>query len=403
MNVSKNDSQTVSVSSPQEIHSLLSACVARRQPAVTVDSDILQTYDYRSVLTAVRIDLSRLTMLYVSPAERIARMGPGAKYSTLLSEAGKAGMVPEFEPVLGIDFSMSDWAHESLRMVSTSRSGLDGVIRNVKAIAPTSSFQTGFDTTPANGGGYDLTKLYMSSAVVLGVPYEFAVPLRPIPESESLVEFSFDKLDNAVKAGMAVHRGGLVATVNLADEGLPGILREGEAKASKSVIMRIGLEGTQTIVENAHKLVEEVVKSNGGKAVESGASKLKPMPAEAMSDNAVILGVCTCDTSALPELASNLSKDLSKSQTSLMLSISELTPTACTMVPVAVGKEASNLAPKVGQALTSARIPLRGNIRWNPLMGDSDAFPRRELVTSFKRYLDPSFILNPQVLMEAVQ
>lgn len=403
MNVSRNDSQTVLVSSPHEIHGLLSRCVARRQSAVTVNADILQTYDFNSIPTAVRIDLSRMAMVYVSQTERLARLGPGARYSSLLLEAEKAGMMPEFEPVLGIDFTMSDWAHESLRMISTSRSGLDGVIRNVKAIAPTSSFQTGFDTTPANGGGYDLTKLYMSSSVLLGIPYEFSVPLRPLPESNSLAEFSFESLENAVKAGVEVHRSGLATAIDLLDNGLMQILREGGTKDSKAINIKIRIEGAQTIVENAEKLVDEIVKKHGGKGDASEKSETKLIPVEEINDNAVILGVCICDTSGLVELVGRLSKGFSKSKTSLLFSISDLTPNTSTVVPVAVGKDAVNLTPQIGQLLTNSRIPLRGNRRWNPLLGDSDAFPRRELITSIKRYLDPSMVLNPQVLMEAVQ
>ena len=403
MNVSRIDSQTVSVSSPHEIHGLLSGCVANRQSAVTVNADILQTYDYRSIPTAARIDLSRMAPVYVSQAEKIARLGPGARYSSLLAEAEKVGMTPEFEPVLGIDFTMSDWAHESLRMISTSRSGLDGVIRNVKAIAPRSSFQTGFDTTPANGGGYDLTKLFMTSSVLLGVPYEFSVPLRPIPESRSSAEYSFDDLEKAINAGVEIHRSGLAAAIDLSDNGLLQIIRGAEGKTSKGYLIRVRIECSQMAVDSSEKMVSEIANKHGGKSDSSDLSETKLISPEEVSDNAVILGIFVCDTPGVVGLVKRLSKGLSKSKTSLKFSIPDLSPNTCTMIPVAVGKDAASLTGQIGQLLSNTRIPLRGNRSWNPLLGDSDAFQRRELITSIKRYLDPSMILNPQVLMEAVQ
>lgn len=394
-------SQNVVVSSPNELQGLLSGCRSRRQPAVTLDSDLLQTHDWRTVTAAIKIDLSAMASVSVDDNRRLALVDSGARYSSLWFEAQRHGLTPEFEPVLGIDFTMSDWAHESLRMLSTTTSGLDGVLRNVKVIAPTKGFQTGFDTTPANGGGYDLTKLYMSSGATLGVPYEFAVPLRPLPEKMAEKTYAFAKLDDAIGAGIRMHKSGYAKLIRLRSAGFDELLFEGKIKRGSSenrLIVR--LEGSQSFLETAEKTLDEIANGPESKTKEALSEITTPMLIDTASINqtASPIGIFSCDALAIGSIITDLSKLVGKAKETLYYCIADLNPNSCVIVPMISESGASELLPAIGSLLADMRIPLRGNRNWNSILGDSRAVPRIEIVRNIKRFLDPETILNPHVI-----
>jgi len=337
----------------------------------------------------------------VDDNRRLALVDSGARYSSLWCEAQRHGLTPEFEPVLGIDFTMSDWAHESLRMLSTTTSGLDGALRNVKVIAPTKGFQTGFDTTPANGGGYDLTKLYMSSGATLGVPYEFAVPLRPLPEKMAEKTYIFAKLDDAIGAGIRMHKSGYAKLIRLRSAGFDELLFEGKKKQDSSenrLIVR--LEGSQSFLETAEKTLDEIANGSESKTKEALSEITTPMLLDAASINqtASPIGIFSCDALAIGSIITDLSKLVGKAKETLYYCIADLNPNSCVIVPMISESGASELLPAIGSLLADMRIPLRGNRNWNSILGDSRAVPRIEIVRNIKRFLDPETILNPHVI-----
>jgi len=399
-NVVPSNSAAFSVMSSADVERVLCDCSARKQPLVIATSEVLLSRSWRNVPGAMVIDLSRMNAVRVDIQRRIALVGPGARYSSLLSEAAKGGMMPEIETAASLDFTFADWAHESLRMLSTSNSGTDGMLRNVKVAAPATSYQTGYDSFPANGGGYDLTKLFLTSGMSLGVPVEFAIPLRPIPDIAMMRTCSFDKAENAVAAGAQISRSGYARSVRLKSSGFDEMLATGKAPGYSGTANQliIRMEGTKPIMDAGIKLVDDVIAKGGGKTVEDKQDVPTFIDPLSISPGVWPLGICVVDTKALPAVLKDLLDIAKRSNRAFQYSVSDVAPTSSVLVPIVQGPFSKELLDSVGTCLADRRISLRGNPQWNPILGDARAVPRIEVVKGIKKLVDPNMILNPHVM-----
>jgi hypothetical protein len=366
---------------------------------VTIASEILMSNDWRSVNSAARIDLSRICTLKIDQARKIAIAGPGIRLSSLVGEAQKAGMMPDIESAACIDFTFSDWADEALRMMSTVNSGIDGILRNVKVVAPSRTFQTGYDSFPANGGGYDLTKMYMSSGMSLGVPYEFSVPLRPISETMIKRIYAFAKPADAAVAGMKIHRSGFPRVVKMRSAGFEQMLASGNVSPSTSETQLIvKLEGNQAIIDAAEKALDEIAGKSGGKLLEVQPDIPRFINPTSIGSSTWVLGFFICDTKGLPSVISDIAAKAADAKKAFQYCVGDLTPNTSVMIPLVQGPPSTTLLESVGSYLVRSRIPLRGSPSWNPLLGDSRAVPRVEVLRQIKKILDPKMILNPHAM-----
>lgn len=398
-NTIRADSQTLAATGPNDIRQFLAGCSARGQPVVTIASEVLMSNDWRSVNSAARIDLSRITTLKIDQARKIAIVGPGIRLSSLVGEAQKTGMMPDIESAACLDFTFSDWADETLRMMSTVNSGIDGILRNVKVVAPSKIFQTGYDSFPANGGGYDLTKMYMSSGMSLGVPYEFAVPLRPISEMMVKRIYAFAKPADAAAAGMKIHRSGFPRVVKMRSSGFEQMLASGNVSPSTSETQLIAkLEGNQAIIDAAEKALDEIASKNGGKLLEVQPDTPRFINPASIALSVWVLGFFICDTKGLPTIISDISAKAADAGRAFQYCVGDLTPNTSVMIPMVQGPPSTTLLGSIGSYLVSNRIPLRGSPSWNPLLGDSRAMPRVEVLRQIKKILDPKMILNPHAM-----
>lgn len=398
-NESQKERQRIAITNISDLNALLLDCPRRRQQLVTTDSDVLRTHDWRKVVDAIQLDLSSLDSVSVNKDKKLALIGPGAHYSSLLSQSLKKELIPEFEPVLGIDFTMGDWAHESLRMISTSNSGIDGVIRNVKVFTLHGSFQTGFDTTPANGGGYDLTRLYMTSGAILGVPYEFAVPLRPVPEKAVLKTYAVKNADDALKAGIELNKTGYPRTVNIETSGLTEVIRGKASDLKPEYSIGARLEGSPALLESAEKVMDEIVEKAGGKATESSeydfSGQIDP---NSLNGRASLMGICSPSISKVGPLIAEVEKKAADSKSPVAISLLDVTMNSCILIPVLVGDGAADISSSIGSIISNAEIALRGNIGWNSILGDPQADPRLNLLRGIKQRVDRQMLLNPHVM-----
>lgn len=336
----------------------------------------------------------------IDPTRRLALVGPGTKYSLLVSEAQKKGMMPDIEPAACLDFTFADWAHESLRMLSTTNSGVDGVLRNVKVIAPEQSFQTGFDSFPANGGGYDLTKMYLSSGMTLGIPYEFAIPLRPIPDVAVKKIYSFEKLENATNAGMQMARSGYARTVKLRSSGFQDMLVAGKisnlTRTENHLVVK--MEGNQAIVDAGGSIVDGLATKTGGKVVEAQPDVMKVTDPSSVSSASWPIGICVCDTKGLASAINDIFGMATNANRAFQYSVSDISSTSSILIPLVQGPPSKELLSAIGSYLINSRMTLRGNPGWNPILGDARAITRAEIVNGIKKLLDPNMILNPHVM-----
>jgi FAD/FMN-containing dehydrogenase len=340
-----------------------------------------------------------MTALKIDQARKIAIVGPGIRLSSLVGEAQKIGMMPDIESAACIDFTFSDWADETLRMISTVSSGIDGILRNVKVVSPTKTFQTGYDSFPANGGGYDLTKMYMSSGMSLGVPYEFTVPLRPISEIMVKRIYAFGKPADAVVAGMKVHRSGFPRVVKMRSAGCEQMLTSGKISPSTSEThLIVKLEGNQTIIDAAEKALDEIVSKDGGKLSEAQPDTPRFITPASIAPSVWVLGFFICDTKGLPAVISDITTKAANEKRELQYCVADLTPNSSVMIPIMQGPPSVSLLESIGSYLVSNRIPLRGSPSWNPLLGDSRAVPRVEFLRQIKKILDPKMILNSHAM-----
>jgi hypothetical protein len=276
------------------------------------------------------------------------------------------------------------------------------VLRNVKAIAPTRSFQTGFDRFPANGGGYDLTKLFMSSGGALGVPYEFAVPLRLLPDKMAEKRYAFGDIKKAIEAGVAINRSSLAALVRLESKGFTKTLFEGKKKASGSSEIHLiaRSEGSQAMIEGSGKAMDEIAEKFEGKA-EGAIEEIDGpsiVPLSSVSPDVYVLGAMACDTRAIASVIDGLSKIAGRAKSTIQYRAEDLSPNGCILVPILAGDKAQETIAEMGEFLTNMRLSLRGNREWNSVLGDSRAPIRIEIVGRMKRFLDPEMILNPHAM-----
>jgi len=399
-NIVSSNPATYSVMGPADIKKVLTECSDRKQPVVTATSEILQTHSWRNIPGAVIIDLSRMNAVRIDLQRRLALVGPGAKFSSLVSEAQKAGLAPEMEAAACLDFTFADWAHESLRMLSTSNSGVDGILRNIKVTAPGMDYQTGFDSFPANGGGYDLTKLFLSSKMSLGVPIEFAIPLRPVPEIAVKRICAFNNAESAISAGAQVSRSGYARSVKLKSSGFDEMLAAGKMqKQSKAdCLLVIRVEGTKPLIDAGMKFIDGVMMKSSGKTVEDKPDI--PMIVDPLSINPAVwpLGICSVDTKALPYLLKGILDISKRSNRAFEYSVSDVTPTSSVLIPLVQGPYSKELLGAIGTYLADSRVALRGNPNWNPILGDARAVSRVDIVKGIKKLVDPNMILNPHVM-----
>lgn len=397
--IGQPDSQTVSVANVNDLHNILCGCRDTGKLAVTIDSPVLQSHNWQTVHGALRIDLSAMNQMLIDPARRLALAGPGTKISTIANEARAKGLMADIEPLACIDFTMGDWAHESLRLLSAINSGIDGILRNVKVTAPDISYQTGYDNFPANGGGYDLTKMFMASSLTLGVPYEFAIPLRPIPDLMVKKIYSFEKPGVAIAAGALMHKTGFARTIKIRSGGFDGMLISGStSEKTKEDNLVVKIEGNQTIIDAAEKALDEIASKHYGTVKERVDDIPKYIDPASISSSAWLLGVCIVDTQILGSMINDLTVEASGMGKELQYCISDLDPNVSVLVPLTEGPVSSELVRSVGTHLNNHRITLRGNPLWNPILGDSRAPPRIEVLREIKKIIDSRSVLNPHVM-----
>lgn len=395
----QTDSQKVAVANLKDIQNVLGGCIAHEQPVVTLTSEVLRSHDPRKVNGAMAIDLSRINPLAIDPVRKIALVGPGTRLSALYAEAMRIGMMPDIESVACIDYTFGDWAHESLRMLSTLTSGIDGVVRNVKVAAPAKTYQTGYDSYPANGGGYDLTKMFMSSCMSLGVPYEFAVPLRPVSDIMIKKTYIFAKPGDAVNAGVKMHRSGFPRLIKMRSIGLEDMMVSDKMVGTASehqLIVKV--EGTKPIIDAAEKVLDDIAMKDAGRLLETQQDVPRFIAPESLNPSAWPVGICICDTNGLASVINDLSAKAADARRSFQYHVADLTPNVSVMVPVLQGPPSLELTRSIGSYLVNFRISLRGNPSWNPMLGDSRATPRIEILRGIKQHLDPKMILNPHVM-----
>lgn len=390
--------QIMYVQNANELQSFLGGCRDRGQRVVTVDSHVLRTSNWMSVESALQLDISRMNSVFVDAARRIALVGPGARFSALENAVRAQGMAVDIEPLASIDFTFGDWAHESLRMLSSINSGLDGVLRNVKVVAPDATYQTGYDNFPANGGGYDLTKVFMTSFLALGVPYEFAVPIRPAPDVTARKTYAFPALDKAVRAGVEMHRSGFSKVVKARTGGAESMLTAGKADDSGSVELIAKFEGIPSMADAAEKVLDEIAKKEGGKEKEKSTEPQKLIDPSSINPSAWMIGVCACDTLSLASIAKGISDILAKAGRSAQFNVADIDQNVSILVPITQGPPAHDIVKSVGSYLVDQRIALRGNVAWNSLLGDSRSGPRIDLLRGVKSYVDSRMILNSHVM-----
>lgn len=398
-NTIRSDSQTFAVAGLNDIQRVLTDCSNRGQPVVTLTTEVLMSYDWRSVNAASRLDLSRMNALKIDQARKLAIVGPGTRLSALAAEAGKIGMMPEIDPVACIDFTFSDWSHETLRILPIGTSGIDAVLRNVKVAAPSQTFQTGYDSFPANGGGYDLTKMFMSSGMSLGVPYEFAVPLRPIPEIMSKRIYSFPKPGDAVGAGVKMHRSGFPRSVKMRSTGFEDLIVSGkDSPTSPETQSIVRLEGNKAIIDAAEKVMDDIAGKSGGKLAISEPDTPRFINPASINPSAWMIGVCICDTKSLESVIADLSVKAASAKKSFQYCVADLTPNVSVIAPALHGPPAPEVLNSIGSYLVGSRISLRGNPAFNPMLGDSRVVSRIEVLRGIKKFLDPKMVLNPHIM-----
>lgn len=166
------------------------------------------------------LDLKRMNKIKeINVADKIAIMEPGVTYKKLNEELRKVGYF--FPPEPG-----SAEACAIGGMVSTNASGMCAVkygttknyVLGLEIVLPSGEVIRTGGRALKTSSGYDLTSLFVGSEGTLGVITEITLKIEPYPKFRATSIVSFEKMDEAYEAALAILTAGITpASIELID------------------------------------------------------------------------------------------------------------------------------------------------------------------------------------------
>ncbi|KQS88248.1 MULTISPECIES: FAD-binding oxidoreductase [unclassified Rhizobium] len=256
--------------STEEVAEIVRLCAAEDVPVIAYGAGTSLEGHLSAVRGGISIDLSRMSrIIRVSADDLDCTVEAGVTREQLNTYLRDSGLFFPIDP--GANASLGG-------MASTRASGTNAVrygtmrenVLSLTVVLPTGQIIRTGGRARKSSAGYDLTRLFVGSEGTLGIITEVTVKLYGIPETISAALCSFESVEQAVKAAIAVVQLGIpVARMELMDRGL---IQAVNAYSNLSLkiedTLAFEFHGSPAGVQEQVEMVSAIVEDNGGKDFE---------------------------------------------------------------------------------------------------------------------------------------
>jgi D-lactate dehydrogenase (cytochrome) len=256
--------------STEEVAELVRLCAAEDVPVIAYGAGTSLEGHLTAVRGGVSIDLSRMSeILRVSAEDLDCTVEAGVTREQLNAQLRDMGLFFPIDP--GANASLGG-------MASTRASGTNAVrygtmrenVLSLTVVLPTGQIIRTGGRARKSAAGYDLTRLFVGSEGTLGIITEVTVRLYGIPDTISAALCSFESVEQAVNAAIAVVQLGIpVARMELMDRGLITAVNAYSNLSLKiEDTLAFEFHGSPAGVQEQVEMVAAIVEDHGGKDFE---------------------------------------------------------------------------------------------------------------------------------------
>lgn len=256
--------------STEEVAEIVRLCAGENVPVIAYGAGTSLEGHLTALHGGISIDLSRMSaILRVSSEDLDCTVQAGVTREQLNTYLRDMGLFFPIDP--GANASLGG-------MASTRASGTNAVrygtmrenVLSLTVVLPSGQVIRTGGRARKSSAGYDLTRLFVGSEGTLGIITEVTIKLYGIPDTISAALCSFESVEQAVNAAIAiVQLGILVARMELMDRGL---IKAVNAYSSLSLKLEDTLafefHGSPAGVQEQVELVAAIVADHGGKDFE---------------------------------------------------------------------------------------------------------------------------------------
>jgi D-lactate dehydrogenase (cytochrome) len=256
--------------STEEVAELVRLCAAQSVPVIAFGAGTSLEGHLTAVRGGVSIDLSRMSKISRVSAEDLdCTVEAGVTREQLNTHLRDMGLFFPIDP--GANASIGG-------MAATRASGTNAVrygtmrenVLSLTVVLPNGQIIRTGGRARKSSAGYDLTRLFVGSEGTLGIITEVTLRLYGIPETISAALCSFETVEQAVAAAIAVVQLGIpVARMELMDRGLIQAVNAYSGLSLKiEDTLAFEFHGSPAGVQEQVEMVAAIVEDNGGRDFE---------------------------------------------------------------------------------------------------------------------------------------
>ncbi len=256
--------------STEEVAQIVRLCAADGVPVIAFGAGTSLEGHLTAVHGGVSIDLSRMANISRVSAEDLdCTVEAGVTREQLNTHLRDMGLFFPIDP--GANASIGG-------MAATRASGTNAVrygtmrenVLSLTVVLPNGQIIRTGGRARKSSAGYDLTRLFVGSEGTLGIITEVTLRLYGIPETISAALCSFETVEQAVAAAIAVVQLGIpVARMELMDRGLIQAVNAYSGLSLKiEDTLAFEFHGSPASVQEQVKMVAAIVEDNGGRDFE---------------------------------------------------------------------------------------------------------------------------------------
>ncbi len=256
--------------STEEVAQTVRLCAAEGVPVIAFGAGTSLEGHLTAERGGVSIDLSRMSKICRAGAEDLdCTVEAGVTREQLNTHLRDMGLFFPIDP--GADASIGG-------MAATRASGTNAVrygtmrenVLSLTVVLPNGQIIRTGGRARKSSAGYDLTRLFVGSEGTLGIITEVTLRLYGIPETVSAALCSFETVEQAVAAAIAVVQLGIpVARMELMDRGLIQAVNAYSGLSLKiEDTLAFEFHGSPASVQEQVEMVAAIVEDNGGRDFE---------------------------------------------------------------------------------------------------------------------------------------
>lgn len=258
------------VESTAEVAEILRLCAAGNIPVIPFGAGTSLEGHLAAVNGGISIDLSRMNaVLRVSPDDLDCTVEAGVTREQLNAHLRDRGLFFPIDP--GANATIGGMASTRASGTNAVRYGTmrENVLSLTVVLSNGRILRTG-SRARKSSAGYDLTRLFVGAEGTLGIITEVTLRLYGIPETISAALCSFESVEQAVNAAIAVVQLGIpVARMELMDRGLVAAVNAYSGLTLKTAdTLAFEFHGSAAGVRDQIEAVRDIVQENGGKDFE---------------------------------------------------------------------------------------------------------------------------------------